>query len=645
VSTSATFGRGDRKHTSKRHRPGKRPTPRRQQPTGAALDAPRRAPALIAIAVCAACVAVVPAAGRALGGWSQLRRYGTNLSNGISWASQIAPREAAFLLVLTTAGVVAIAALSHGIRVLAPETLWRSVTGFLFATNRRLFLGILMAAVVVSTQLIGSHVLHHSPITDDEGVYLLQARIFAQGRLYVDSPEPREFFDNIFVVNNGRFYGQYPAGHPALLAFGVLLGAPRLIPSLLAAATLPLILGIGCELGDERTGRLAALLLCASPFFILTSSTLLPGPSSLFFVSLAIWAALRVGSGEGGLGAAFLASAAGGLAFLVHPPSATVFLFPVYAYLLLGPVRRSPGAIGKAAALAAGGLVIIAIFLTLNKLQNGGWLVTGYQALWGGKAAQLGVKTPFGFGTFLWGIKHTPALGLRNTLVNLLRTDFWLFGSAISLLPAIVGAWSTRHRAWTRVFLVASAATVVLYFFYFWPGISDTGPVNYYLLLLPLVVLSALGLGALGERLQAAPQVARRRLPGAAAAALLAVATFTFWPVQLQALRTLGRAVSEPYRLLATGTVHNALVFTPYYLNPDAPKSWVAGRRNNSPELDDDVLYVRDLGPARDFKLMAMHPERSAYRLVYRDGRPIVTRLKQPRRSSAGPQTWLGRQP
>ncbi|NOZ79853.1 MAG: hypothetical protein GXP48_11885 [Acidobacteria bacterium] len=601
--------------------------------------------ALAAIAVSAACVAAIPIVGRAVGGWSHLRRYGTNLGNGISWASQIAPREATFLLVLATAGLVAIVTMSHGISVLAPDRLWRKATALLFRSDRKLFLGVLMVAVVVSTQLIGAHVLGHSPITDDEGVYLLQARIFAHGKLYVDSPEPREFFDNIFVVNNGHLYGQYPAGHPALLAIGVLLGTPWLIPSLLAAATLPLAFGIGSRLGGEQTGRLAALLLCASPFFILSSSTLLPGPSSLLFVSLAVWCAVRVSTGQGGRGTTFLASAAGGMAFLIHPPSVTVFLLPVYLYLLLGPVRRSPGAVGNTVALVAGGAVMVAIFLTLNKLQNGGWLVTGYQALWGNKAAELGVRTPFGFGTFLWGIKHTPALGLRNTLVNLLRTDFWLYGSVASLIPAAVGIWATRRRAWTRVLLVSSSATVVLYFFYFWPGISDTGPVNYYLLLLPLVVFSALGLDALGKRFQNAPQVARQRLPGAVAAALIVVAALTYWPVQLEVLRTLGRSVSEPYRLLAAKGVHNALVFMPYYLNPRNPSSWVAGRRNNSPELDDDVLYVRDLGPRRNVKLMAKYPDRSAYRLVYRGGHPAVTCLRRPGASPGGIRERPGRHP
>jgi len=580
--------------------------------------------------VSAASVAAVPLVGRAVGGWSHLRLYGTNPTNGISWASQIAPRETTFLFVLATAGLVAMVALGYGISVLASDRLWYKAAALLFQSDRRRFLGVLMVAVVVSTQLIGALVLDRSPITDDEGVYLLQARIFAQGKLSVDSPEPREFFDNIFVVNNGHLYGQYPAGHPALLAIGVLLGVPWLIPSLLAAATLPLVFGVGARLGGDQAGRLAVLLLCASPYFVLSSSTLLPGPSALFFVSLAVWLALRTWSGESGLGTAFLASAAGGMAFLVHPPSVTAFLLPVYLYLLFGPVRRSSKPAGQTVALVAGGAVMIAIFLTLNKLQNGGWLVTGYQALWGEKATELGVKTPFGFGTFLWGIEHTPALGLRNTLVNILRTNFWLYGSVASLVPAAVGLWATRRQPWTRVLLVSSAATIVLYFFYFWPGVSDTGPVNYYLLLLPLTVFS----DALGKQFQDASQVALRRLPGALTAALVVVAALTYWPVQLEVLQTLGRSVSEPYRLLAAKDVHNALVFMPYYLNPEHPSSWVAGRRNNSPEFDDDVLYVQDFGPGRDRRLMARYPKRSAYRLVYRNGRPVVTCLRRYRRSA-----------
>src|SRR5512137_2274580 len=84
-----------------------------------------------------------------------------------------------------------------------------------------------VAVIVLSVvMLIRVYVLRESVGTDDENVYHFQAQILASGRLYAESlPESiRPFFDNQFVVNNGRWYGLYFIGHPLVLATFLKLG-------------------------------------------------------------------------------------------------------------------------------------------------------------------------------------------------------------------------------------------------------------------------------------------------------------------------------------------------------------------------------------------------------------------------------------
>ena len=64
--------------------------------------------------------------------------------------------------------------------------------------------------------------LRDTAITDDENVYTFTAQLIASGQLFRDSlPEPvRPFFNNQFIVNNGKWYGIYFPGHSVLLALG-----------------------------------------------------------------------------------------------------------------------------------------------------------------------------------------------------------------------------------------------------------------------------------------------------------------------------------------------------------------------------------------------------------------------------------------
>src|SRR5437660_1551465 len=98
-----------------------------------------------------------------------------------------------------------------------------------------------LAALIVGVLVVLARygLLRNTAITDDENVYDFMARMWAGGHLSVPSPPPevRAFFENQFVVNDGRWYGIYAPGHPALLALGQWLGAIHWVTTVEAVLT------------------------------------------------------------------------------------------------------------------------------------------------------------------------------------------------------------------------------------------------------------------------------------------------------------------------------------------------------------------------------------------------------------------------
>src|SRR5690606_34675171 len=74
------------------------------------------------------------------------------------------------------------------------------------------------------------------PLLIDEIVQVLQARDLAAGRLTHEYPGPAAFFSILHEVElDGRVFGQYPIGGPAMLVPGVLSGATWLVGPLAGA--------------------------------------------------------------------------------------------------------------------------------------------------------------------------------------------------------------------------------------------------------------------------------------------------------------------------------------------------------------------------------------------------------------------------
>lgn len=350
-----------------------------------------------------------------------------------------------------------------------------------------LVLGILGLLLVATSAVV----FRHRPLLIDSVVQLFQARIFATGHLTAPAPPGEAFVaTQHMLVQDGRWFAQYPPGHAGLLSIGVLLGAVWLIPVALSLGSAWFIYRFTAAAWDERTGRLALALVALAPFFWFMGASFMNHVSCLFFVAAFLYSFQRWEAG-GADRWALAAGAAIGAAGLSRPLTALA-VAAVFAPIGLGRAWRSKR-FAAAGLAAAGGMAAVGLYLAYNAATTGEPLTPGYLALWG---ASHGV----GFHATPWGAVHSPWTGLRNESIDLSLLSSFLFEWPVpALLPVgVYGVLTGGRDAWSRRLFAAFLAIPAAYFFY-WHRDAYLGPRFLFSGLAFLLPLTARALLALGE--------------------------------------------------------------------------------------------------------------------------------------------------
>jgi len=355
---------------------------------------------------------------------------------------------------------------------------------------------IAVSALVAILLCVSWFVFRHRPLLVDSVVQEFQAHIYASGKLTAPAPAHPDFFMTQNMLFDGRrWYSQYPPGHPALLAAGVLVGASWLVPVLLSLGSALALYAFVRRAYDEATARMTVLLLVLCPFFWFMGASFMDHVSMLFSVACFLWLfTVWEASGRGWVLAA--AGAALGFGFLSRPLTAVAVAAPFALFGIATARRRS-----RWPHLAVGGagfLLIALLYPAYNAATTGNPWLPGYLKLWGSLHG-------LGFHSTPWGQVHTPLLGLRNELTDLQLLDLNLFEWP---LPALwpVGAglllgWMDRR--WDRRLVLAFLAIPAAYFFY-WHRDSYLGPRFLYASIGFVLPLTARVLVAAARRLRGA---------------------------------------------------------------------------------------------------------------------------------------------
>jgi hypothetical protein len=127
----------------------------------------------------------------------------------------------------------------------------------------------------------------------DEAAYLLQARIFASGRL-VGPPRPLpEFFDQYHVLVQPVLAAKYPPGYSLLLVPGVWIGLPGLVVGLLVASTSTLLFVLARRVENGAVAALTVLLANTSGIALQFNPTYFAEVATTTLFMLAWWALLE----------------------------------------------------------------------------------------------------------------------------------------------------------------------------------------------------------------------------------------------------------------------------------------------------------------------------------------------------------------
>jgi hypothetical protein len=211
-----------------------------------------------------------------------------------------------------------------------------------------------------------------------------------------------------------------------------------------------------------------------------------------------------------------------------------------------------------------------------------------------------------------------PLGGLYNSLRNVSELARHALGwpSIATFALAFVPFVSRRASRWEWLWLGSWFSLMIGYFFWWADGVMF-GPRFYHEAMPFFVLLTARGVVLLGE----IGRLPGRLLAAGLLASLVAIDVGVYLPSQLPQLRGYNYVSAAALQAVERAGVHNAVVFT----DPGPVAEWWNYGMvfsANSPLLDTDVIYARDLGPANK-ELMALYPGRRFYKLY----RTVLTEI------------------
>lgn len=489
----------------------------------------------------------------------------------------------------------------------------------------------------------------------DEAVYLQQAAMLLEGQLFLNPPVDGPFRPWFFVESDRGLYPKYTPVTAAMFAAGRVLGGFRVALALIATGTLAALYHTVREAVDARTAVVAAVLMLASPLFLVEASVFLSYVPTMFW-NLVFAASYLHADRTGSRRTATTAGLAAGIAFFARPYSAVLFATPFILHALWSLRTLERPAVERIGLTAVFGLVGVGATLAYNGLVTGDPLVFPYQAFAPMDGLGFGRRRILGYSR-----EFTPVLSLRaNAEVLWVYATEWVVAGPLGTLAAALGLWTARRRGLDAGELAVAGVgvTVPLGNLYFWGtlnvlgDLSDPadglirflGPYYHTDLLVPTVTFAAIGLLAAGEWVR---EELPSRLPGErvrpalAGLVLVAVlvggaATVGAVAVPLQDNYETTQQYRTAYEPLEGEALDDSVVFLPRtygnWLNhPFQPF-------RNDPSFDGPTVYAME---RQQFAVVDSYPGRDYYRFVYRGrwapflGESVESRL-QPVERTAG---------
>jgi len=341
------------------------------------------------------------------------------------------------------------------------------------------------AVSLAASATVGAHFQGLPPAYHDEYSYLFQAETFLAGRVSFPSHEAAHLFDQMHILNEGRFASRYFPGAGLWMAPFVAIDRPYWGHWLAGAICAVLMFWIGRELAGDAAGLIAGLLTALSPGMALFSNLLLAHHPTLVGLGIFILGALRLVR-SASLGWSLVTGAGLAFAVLCRPMTAVGVALPFGVYLLWWARLQCKR---RLLALAAMGMPLVAAGIGLalyDRAITGSLWTTPY-------GLYTEIYTPrhvYGFNNVVRGEKHlgprvienydrwaenlTPALAAENAARRLYASWRWTLG-LIPLTLALAGGLLLWRRLPCGIWLILAAIVSLhaVHVPYWFIGIED----------------------------------------------------------------------------------------------------------------------------------------------------------------------------
>ena len=351
--------------------------------------------------------------------------------------------------------------LEYSRSLLAPVA--RRMQRALFKPPLRTFLPVLCLLFLSLSLAISFYVFEAIPRVTDTNAQYVHAKMLAQGHLTFPSHKLPQFFDFDHMINNGRWYSQFPPGHLFFLALGHRLHIPWIVNPLLGMLSLLAIYFLARETHGELTSRTAAVLALLCPFVVFMSSEYMSHATALLFTTLFILFFVK-SVRTPRVRDAILAASALGIVFITRPLTALAVSIPWIAHGIHALVENPRKYVRLYVLMTVVFVLFVMTQLGFNYLTNGDPLAYGYALVHGEEHVPQFGPIPGSYG----GGTHTLWRGIGQAFNNLNGLNFflfrWPFPSLIFVLALFLSF--SRNRI-NYLFLATLFSLLGMHLFYF----------------------------------------------------------------------------------------------------------------------------------------------------------------------------------
>jgi hypothetical protein len=243
-------------------------------------------------------------------------------------------------------------------------------------TPRRTFAIVLTIVVLAIATLYATALSsdrQFTPIFHDEFAYLLQARMFASGRLWMPAHPLGDFFETFYVITDRVYASQYFPGAALMFMPGALFGLPEwVMPMVVAGLACGAMFLLMRELFGGGVGLASVVLLIAVLGFRVVSITAIAQVPAMVLFAVGMFALIRWDRSRL-LRWIAIAGVAIGWLLVTRPLEGVVVGFLGAGFVAL-KLRRSP--ISEWRRVIVAGLLPVVPFVSLQLVLNRG--VTGH---------------------------------------------------------------------------------------------------------------------------------------------------------------------------------------------------------------------------------------------------------------------------